>query len=181
MPNIVDNVLTYQFIKRFTKPYEDWPAFKAGIIDSSGNVIKKRKDLTPEEDKVFGNYDRLILNLRKLLAKLPGGTSRLGVWAATALLLKEGDTLDSDNVDILQEKLDIEMTKVEGIKLSEGFRVFEDAGAVPGNAVGGGHIAGTKEAGDDPPVRKKDWDKYKRKNKKFSTMPFARRKGANNG
>ncbi len=54
----------------------------------------------------------------------------------------------------------------------------EDAGAVPANAVGGGHIAGTSQAGDDPPVRKKAWDKYKRKNKKFSTMPFARRSGA---
>ena len=31
----------------------------------------------------------------------------------------------------------------------------EDATAAPTNTVGGGKIAGTVEAGDDPPVRKK--------------------------
>ena len=31
----------------------------------------------------------------------------------------------------------------------------EDATAAPTNKVGGGNIAGTTEAGDDPPVRKK--------------------------
>lgn len=179
MPSMVDHVLTYQFIKRFVMPYEEWPAFKTGVIDNKGNIVKKRKDLSNDEDKSFGNYDRLILNLRKLLAKLPGGNSRLGVWAATALLLKEGETLDPDDVDILSEKLDSELLKVEHVNLSNTFsHLYEDAGAVPGNAVGGGHIAGTKEAGDDPPVRKKAHKAHIRKNKKFSAMPFARRSGA---
>ena len=33
--------------------------------------------------------------------------------------------------------------------------IKEDAAAVPTNSLAGGQIAGTKEAGDDPPVRKK--------------------------
>ena len=32
---------------------------------------------------------------------------------------------------------------------------YEEAMAAPTNSVGGGQIAGTVEAGDDPPVRKK--------------------------
>ena len=38
--------------------------------------------------------------------------------------------------------------------------IKEDAAAVPTNSLAGGQIAGTKEAGDDPPVNKK---KKKRK------------------
>jgi len=34
-------------------------------------------------------------------------------------------------------------------------RLREEATAAPTNNVGGGQIAGTVEAGDDPPVRKK--------------------------
>jgi hypothetical protein len=246
MPSLVDSVLAYQFIKRFVKPYEEWPAFKAGIIDKDGNIIKKRDELSSDDQKIFGNYDRIILNLRKILAKIPGGKSRLGLWAATALLLKEGDTLDGDNVDLLKERLEHQLTLVEGIQMNEGFRIIgahtgvpegtgvphhvdawhqsrqngwcvqvldkhgnqvgdaeyhyhksdamrakkqltahhklnEDMGAVAVNAVGPGHIAGTKEAGDDPPVSKKAAKNYARKNKKFSDMAFARRKGANNG
>ena len=40
-------------------------------------------------------------------------------------------------------------------KLISLIRLREEATAVPTNNVGGGQIAGTVEAGDDPPVRKK--------------------------
>ena len=33
--------------------------------------------------------------------------------------------------------------------------IKEDAAAVPTNSLAGGQIAGTREAGDDPPVKKK--------------------------
>ena len=40
-------------------------------------------------------------------------------------------------------------------KLISLIRLREEATAAPTNNVGGGQIAGTAEAGDDPPVRKK--------------------------
>ena len=40
-------------------------------------------------------------------------------------------------------------------KLISLIRLREEATAAPINNVGGGQIAGTVEAGDDPPVRKK--------------------------
>ena len=48
-------------------------------------------------------------------------------------------------LDIMRQNLDQEMFS----------KFFEDASAAPTNNVGGGKIAGTVEAGDDPPVRKK--------------------------
>ena len=40
-------------------------------------------------------------------------------------------------------------------------RTLKEEGG-PTNNVGGGNIAGTVEAGDDPPVRKKPWNKGKK-------------------
>ena len=50
------------------------------------------------------------------------------------------------------------------------FKQFMDEDA-PINNVGGGQIAGTKEAGDDPPVRKKKQNIYLGK---LSTTPWLR-------
>jgi len=49
-------------------------------------------------------------------------------------------------------------------------KTFEDLRENMG--VGGGMIAGTKEAGDDPPVRKKDQKKLIRRNKFMSCEVF---------
>jgi len=48
-------------------------------------------------------------------------------------------------LDIMRQNLDQKMFS----------KFSEDATAAPTNNVGGGKIAGTVEAGDDPPVRKK--------------------------
>ena len=49
-------------------------------------------------------------------------------------------------------------------KLISLIRLREEATAAPTNNVGGGQIAGTAEAGDDPPVRpkRKPWNKGKK-------------------
>jgi len=75
---IVDLFLVYQFIKRLTTPFDQWEAYKLGIIDAEGNELKKRQDFTKvAERQAYGIYDRMILKLKKLLAKLPAGQTRL--------------------------------------------------------------------------------------------------------
>ena len=62
-----DLFLVYQFIRRLATPFADWEAFKLGIIDENGNILKKRRDLlTIAERKAFGVYDVMVLNLNKL-------------------------------------------------------------------------------------------------------------------
>jgi len=97
---ILDIWYSYEFVKRFIKPFEKWKAYELGIIDDEGNILKKRKDLkTTEEKRAFGLYDVLVLNLKKLLATIPGGSSRVGtVAAAAALFLKEQQGLTYENV-----------------------------------------------------------------------------------
>ena len=41
----------YQFLTKLTKPFDQTDAFKLGIIDEKGKVLKKRKTLKSQEEK----------------------------------------------------------------------------------------------------------------------------------
>lgn len=87
---VVDLFLVYQFIRRLATPFNKWDAYKLGIIDDAGKVLIKKKDLTTsEQKKAWGVFDILVANIKKLLAKVPGGSSRLASYAAALFLIKE--------------------------------------------------------------------------------------------
>jgi hypothetical protein len=87
---MVDLFLVYSFIRKLVTPFSKWEANKLGIIDDDGKVLIKRKDFTKAaQRKAFGIFDVMILNLKKLLAKVPGGQSRLASYAAALWLIKE--------------------------------------------------------------------------------------------
>jgi hypothetical protein len=87
---MVDMFLTYQFLKRIVVPFEKWDAYKLGIIDKNGKVLKKKKDLETDNEKAaWGYFDILTANLKKLLSKLPAGDTLLGSSIASYLMLKE--------------------------------------------------------------------------------------------
>lgn len=100
----VDILIVYRIIKILVTPWEKQPAYFLGIIDSNGAVLKKSKYLkTKEEKDAYSILYRFVFNLKRLLAMVPGGKSRLGTFAAAALLLlKEEDETQLD-VDVLFE------------------------------------------------------------------------------
>lgn len=86
----MDLLYLYQFIRRLTTPFDKTEAFKLGIIDKDGNVLRKRNTLTtPEEKNAYTYFDTLIFNLKKLLGKLPFGKTTLASFIAGLLLLRE--------------------------------------------------------------------------------------------
>ncbi len=92
--NTLGNVyFVYQFIKKLVVPFNQTDAFKLGIIDEKGKVLKKRSSLkTVDEREAYTLSDTLIFNLKKILAKIPGGSSKLATFAAAMFLLKEEKT-----------------------------------------------------------------------------------------
>jgi len=86
----IDLVITYRIIKLLVTPFERQEAFKQGIIDKDGNVLKKNKELkTENEKKAYTYLHRFVFNLKRILKKVGLG-SKLGSFAvALALLLKE--------------------------------------------------------------------------------------------
>ena len=87
---IVDAIVAFKFLKLMTQDFEDTDAFKLGIIDKNGKVLKKRKDLHMGAEKTaYTIFHTLVWNLKKLLKKVPGLKSKLGSYVASLFLLKE--------------------------------------------------------------------------------------------
>ena len=86
----VDLVITYRVVKLLVTPFEKQEAFKYGIIDKDGNVLKPNKTLkTEKERRAYTILHRFVFNLKRILKKVGLG-SRLGSFAvALGLLLKE--------------------------------------------------------------------------------------------
>tara|TARA_B100000287_G_scaffold249813_1_gene234825 strand:+ start:2148 stop:2825 length:678 start_codon:yes stop_codon:yes gene_type:complete len=96
----VDYYLAYQFIKKLSTPFKDTEAYKLGIIDEKGKVLKKRSSLSSKEKESYKLMDTLVFNMKKLLEKLPGGKSKIGTLAAALFLLKE-DNVNEDTLEVL--------------------------------------------------------------------------------
>jgi hypothetical protein len=106
---IVDLFLVYQFIRRLATPFNKWDAFKQGIIDDKGNVLIKKKDRDATQKKAFGVFDVMVTNIKKLLAKVPGGGSKLASYAAALFLIKEYNAFSDESIlneDLTDEQLE---------------------------------------------------------------------------
>ena len=86
----VDLLIAYRVVKLLVTPFEKQEAFKRGIIDKDGNVLKKYNTLTATKDKQsYTILHRFVFNLKRILGKVGLG-GRLGSFAvALGLLLKE--------------------------------------------------------------------------------------------
>lgn len=102
MSSLVDTYITFRIIKTLVKPWKDQEAFKLGIIDEDGKVLKKYKTLkTSEEKDAYTVLIRFIFNLKRLLNRLPGGRSKFGSYAAAALLLLKEEIEEDEDKETL--------------------------------------------------------------------------------
>ena len=50
MSALVDTYITFRIIKTLVKPWKDQEAFKLGIIDENGKVLRKNKTLKTSDE-----------------------------------------------------------------------------------------------------------------------------------
>lgn len=103
-----DLYYSFRFVKLLTTPFEDTEAYKLGIIDEKGNRVKTKKIQSSEEKSAFTTFHRLVFNVKKLLEKLPGGSSRIASYAAALFLLKEKYDLSDATIDKIVAKSNLE-------------------------------------------------------------------------
>jgi len=96
MGRAVDLFVTYRFLKLLTMPFEKQDAYKLGIIDKNGHRIKKEKSTKPavelsttELKNSYTILHKLVFNIKKIFAKVPGLRSKVGTYAAALFLLKD--------------------------------------------------------------------------------------------
>ena len=96
MGRAIDLFVTYRFLRLLTTPFEKTDAFKLGIIDKNGNRIKKPKSTQPavelatsELKNAYTILHKLVFNIKKIFAKVPGLRTKVGTYAAALFLLKD--------------------------------------------------------------------------------------------
>ena len=85
-----DTFITYKIISTLVTDWEDMPAFEHGIIDKKGKLLRKSNTLKTNDEKgAYTLFHRLVFNLKRLIQKLPGGSSKLASYTAGLFLIKE--------------------------------------------------------------------------------------------
>ena len=99
MANLVDLYIVYRILRMLTTPYEDWEAYKTGVIDKDGKIIVKPSSRSQAQKDSYTKFDNLMLKLKNVLGTIPFGRTKLASYAAALLLLKEQDTLTEENIE----------------------------------------------------------------------------------
>jgi hypothetical protein len=144
MSRIVDNLIAYRILWMLVTPFDKTPAYRLGIIDEKGKLLRKMADLrTDEERNAYTYLHRLVFNLKRILIKLPGGDSKLKNIVAAFFLIKEcyekNDTtalLEEKYMVILQKLEEKNITLVEEELFVEEFMFLNEDG--PANVTGAG-------------------------------------------
>lgn len=83
----VSSYLAYEFCGLLRKPFKKWRAFKLGLINEKGEVLKTPQ--TKVELDALGRLENLVRKLKKLLVKYIGDNSMLNFLIAGYLLKQE--------------------------------------------------------------------------------------------
>lgn len=125
-----DLMYTFRILKVITTKWEEFDAYKLGLIDDKGNRIRSEKLDSSEKKDAYTTFLRLAFNLKRIIEKAPGGSSRLGSFAAALYLIKESQGLSDKNLRRIFESSDMDPIEL----LNEGQEWFElpDGSLSPG-------------------------------------------------
>ena len=104
-----DTVYAFRFIRMMVMDWKNWDAYKEGIIDEYGKRIREVKLDTDSKRSAYTPFVRLVANIKRLVAKIPGGGSKLGSFASALFLIKEKANLSEKGLKTICEKCDIEV------------------------------------------------------------------------
>lgn len=168
MARVVDNVIAYRVLSMLVKPFKDTQAYKLGIIDDKGKILRKGSSLkTTKEKDAYTYLHRLVFNMKRIVNRLPGGESKLKSMVTALFLIKEyyesGNRTTSLMEDRYKSLMEMDISLLEEEMMVEKYikDIEEDA---PANSVG----TGTAISVDRPAVRRRDVEKYQVLNKKMA-------------
>ena len=102
-----DITYTFRFIRMMAMDWKDWDAYKLGIIDEDGKRQRNVKLDNDEKKSAYTPFIRRAANLKRLVAKIPGGGSKLGSFASALFLIKE--KVGQKGIENICEKCNIEV------------------------------------------------------------------------
>ena len=178
MSRLVDNVIAYRILTMLVRPFIETDAYRLGIIDSKGKNLIKPSELTSDQKDAYTVLHRLVFNMKKIINRLPGGENKLKSIVTALFLIKEYYETNNRSTSLMEEKfhtlMDMDIILAEETLAVEQFmKELEEDGGGAGSAgagAGGATVAsptnatGSMVSTDIPVPKKKDVDKYKKKN-----------------
>ena len=131
----VDLLITYRIMKLLVTPFDKQEAFKYGIIDKQGKVLKPWRTISKTAEKQsYTILHRFVFNLKRILQRVGLG-GKLGTFAvALATLIRE-------NKEFEQHQKLIESTVIKYLKEQ---KLYEELLQEEG------HIVGNKQITEQP-------------------------------
>jgi hypothetical protein len=179
-----DKLIVYRILRMLVTPFDKTDAYRLGIIDAKGNVLKRDSQIkTQEEREAYTLLHRLVFRLKKILEKLPVENKKLLSYMAAYMLVREcyEQYLEPINLEqIFIESLSYDMDtalveqflKEEYMKTFKQFQEDTSLSATPANNAAA--TPGVSSVTGEPPVSKKAQTKYKAG--KSTTPKLMRRK-----
>ena len=102
-----DLTYAFRFVRMLVLDWKDWDAHKVGIIDKDGKRDRNVKIDTDDKKSAYTPFIRLCANIKRLVANIPGGGSKLGSFASALYLVKEHHGLKDNQLESIIEKLGV--------------------------------------------------------------------------
>ncbi len=107
---LIDLLITYRIVKLMATDFKDQEAFKYGIIDANGKVLRKSATLGLQKElDSYTVLHRFVFNLKRVLSKFGLKSSISNFAVALAFILKE-------NKELMQYKSTFESAIVTYLK-----------------------------------------------------------------
>ena len=110
-----DTFYAFRFLRLLTTPWQKMGAYKMGLIDAQGNVLRKPE--TSEERSKYNVFHKLVFNVKRLLNKLPFGKTTIASYLAALYLIKEKTGLTDEALS--KALLEVTGFDVNGMQLNE--------------------------------------------------------------
>ena len=104
-----DLAYAFRFVRMMVMDWSSWDAYKLGIIDENGKRNRNVKIDTDEKKSAYTPFIRLAANIKRLVAKIPGGGSKLGSFASALYLIKERFNLTEKGLKNICEGCNVEV------------------------------------------------------------------------
>ena len=109
LKSAADTVYAFRFIRMMVMDWKSWDAYKEGVIDENGKRDRNVKIDTDDKKSAYTPFVRLVANIKRLVAKLPGGGSKLGSFASALYLVKEKANIGEKGLTDICEKCNIDI------------------------------------------------------------------------
>lgn len=167
MSELVDNAIALRILKLLVTPFGESEAFKHGIIDSKGKVLRKASTLRKPEEKDAYNYlVRLAFNMKRIINKLPGEDTKLRNMVAAMVLVREAyNNGEETELPLMESNYQdfCSMISEDNVSQYPEYQVLVNFFSEEGEAMGGAptnNISGASVL--EPKIGKKDIKKYRK-------------------